>query len=194
MKLYPQEVIDRFGRSGIDENEKPIPIKMGYVEYIGGPFEIAPRFDFADEFSDKIAPDYGPLARVKENGKWGIIYPDGTYFIEPRFDRIHDFSEGFAAVRVDFDWGFIKPDGSYLVPPVFERVDDFHNGYAEVKASCEARGFVQPDGSYMLKSLSEIEASIKKDSDFDDINIAGKNLNGKKGYIDTKGFFHAQKK
>ena len=190
MNLYPFENTDSFGRL-------ILPVKYGYAERPGDPFVIEPRFDDAYEFSDKIVPDHGPLAIVKENGKCGIIRPDGSYFIEPGFDRIRDFSEGFAAVRVDFDfcegdWGFIKLDGSYLVRPMFEKAENFHNGYAEVKASCEARGIIQPDGSYMLKSMSEIEDVIQNDSDYDDINIVGQPLNGKVGWIDTNGFFRTK--
>ena len=185
LNLYPYEATDEFGRL-------ILPAKFGYAERPGDPFIIEPRFDMAYEFSDNIAAGYGPLAKVEVDGKAGIIYPDGSYFIKPAFDRIRDFSEGFAAVKVNWsefegDWGFIKPDGSYLVAPVFVEAEDFHRGYAKVKTSSEARGFIQPDGSYLLKAFSDIEDMIKNDSDWNDINIAGKPFSGKTGYINTNG-------
>lgn len=190
MNLHPYEKTDMFGRS-------VMPIKYGYAERPGDPFVIEPRFDRAEEFSDEIAPGYGPLAFVKENGKVGIIKPDGTYFIKPQFDHIRNFSEGFAAVCINrgyyVDWGFIKLDGSYLVAPMFDKVDNFHEGYAKVWSTSETRGFIQPDGSYILKSMSDIEDAIVEESDYDDVKIAGISMNGKVGYIDTAGVWYDKK-
>lgn len=195
INLYPQAATDRFGRSGIDENEKQIPIKYGYVNHPDGEFVIAPRFDMAGEFSNKIVPEFGYLAIVEENGKYGIIKPDGTYFIKPEFSKISHFSEGFAAVKINWnkfegEWGFIKPDGSYLVPPVFELAEDFHYGYAKVKTAENARLFTKPDGSRILKSLDDITDNITNEEDFDNEKVIGLSFKCKEGYIDLNGHWH----
>lgn len=187
--LIPAEKTDEFGRA-------VSPVKYGYVEHIGGPWIIEPIFDDALDFSDKIAPYYSPLAHVKVGNKWGIIHNDGTFFIKPKFYNIHNFHEGIAAVSIDYqhykDWGYIKLDGSYLVAPMFDSAEDFHDGYGKVRATSETRGFLQPDGSYMLKTLSEIEETAAA-IDYDDVNIVGKKLDGKTGYIDKNGFWHDEK-
>lgn len=195
LNLHPQVATDRFGRSGIDENGKQIPVKYGYVNHPDCQFVIAPRFDSAGEFSDKIAPGYGCLAIVEENGRYGIIRPDGTYFIKPEFNKIRPFSEGLAAVKINWcefegEWGFIKPDGSYLVPPVFEHAENFHCGYAEVKTAENARLFIQPDGSRILKSFDDITDNITDGADYDDEKVIGISFKYKKGYIDTDGHWH----
>lgn len=192
LRLYPR-VSDPFGRSGEEKDGVYVPFKFGFVNH-HDEFVIPPIFDDAEKFSESIAPGYGPLAYVVFNGKTGILKPDGTYFIEPHFCHIRDFHEGLAVVSIDNgfykDWGIIKLDGSYLVPPMFDRIDDFKDGYAKVLASSEVRGFIQSDGSYLLKSFSDIADSIENDSDWDDITIGGKRLNGKTGYIDINGHWH----
>ncbi|WP_077214987.1 WG repeat-containing protein [Bacillus dakarensis] len=75
-------------------------------------------------------------ALVQIDGKWGLIDRTGEMIIEPQFDEVKEFSEGFAAVAVDEDdwtrkWGFIDKDG-IVSAPLFYDVGDFSEGLAAV--------------------------------------------------------------
>ncbi len=131
-------------------------------------------------------------SKQNRDGKYGFVDSEGLWVIEPKFDEVRDFCNGFAAFKIKWDkfegeWGYLKPDGSYLVPAVFVIAEFFKNGYAKVKTSVNARLFVQNDGSRILKSFDEIADSIINESDFDDENIVGIPFQHKNGYIDIEG-------
>ena len=57
------------------------------------------------------------MARVRVDGRWGFIRPDGSVAIEPRFDVAWDFSHGLALVGIDGKYGYIDSSGSYIWEP-----------------------------------------------------------------------------
>jgi hypothetical protein len=48
-----------------------------------------------------------------------LIDETGKIVIEPEFDNWTNFSEGLAAVSVDFKWGYIDKSGKWAIPPQF---------------------------------------------------------------------------
>lgn len=52
-----------------------------------------------------------PLYAVVAQGKWGFIDTRGEIVIDATYERVGDFHEGLAAVRVDGRYGFINPEG-----------------------------------------------------------------------------------
>ena len=54
---------------------------------------------------------YGILAIVKVGEKYGYIKSDGTYFIEPIFDKANDFNKGFAFVILDGKRRYVNSAG-----------------------------------------------------------------------------------
>ncbi len=62
---------------------------------------IAPRFGYADPFSEGLA-----LVRPLGGDRFGYINPKGEWMIEPKYDLSLGFHEGLATVKVP------HPDGS----------------------------------------------------------------------------------
>ena len=69
-----------------------------------------------------------------DNNLWGFVDEEGKWVIKPKFRDAEDFSEGFAAVKLDGKWGYIKSDGKWLVKPRFYRdAGPFEYGIAAVE-------------------------------------------------------------
>ena len=61
--------------------------------------------------------------------KWGFINKNGSIVIQPQFSKVHDFSEGLAAVQKEENgtWGFINTKGEYVLASKFHNEPrDFH--------------------------------------------------------------------
>jgi hypothetical protein len=56
---------------------------------------------------------------VKLGGKWGFIYPSGSFAVPNKFDLAAVFSEGVARVKVGESWGYIDHTGEYAIEPKF---------------------------------------------------------------------------
>ena len=56
-----------------------------------------------------------------------------TFVIKPQFDRVREFSEGLAALKVASKWGFIDKQGTVIIDPQFTRVGNFTEGLAYVQ-------------------------------------------------------------
>ena len=53
--------------------------------------------------------------------------------VEPKYDAVGDFNNGFARVKLNGKYGFINEVGEEIVEPQYDDVWDFENGFAIVK-------------------------------------------------------------
>ena len=96
------------------------------------------------------------------------------------FSEVRNFSEGFAAVRIDDLWGYIDVNGNLLHPITLETADDFKDGlayvgndrYINIKGECE----------YRFRQSLRTPASAGEPG-----YIYRKEENGKKGWVDHEG-------
>lgn len=142
--LFAKQPQDIFGRVAPES-------KFGFVDSNDN-WIIEPKFDWADDFNNYDKDCRNPRnAPVALNGKNGRIKPDGSYLIEPVFDKIWGFTEGFALVKLDGKWGYIKADGKYLVEPKYDVAMEFSKGEAYVKIG-ESKGFIDTEGKWVQKT------------------------------------------
>jgi hypothetical protein len=73
-----------------------------------------------DRNGEPTARDPSDLIPKERMGKWGFVTPDGKVAVDFRFDGVHPFSEGLAAVQVGERWGFIDRSGRLVIPAEFE--------------------------------------------------------------------------
>lgn len=110
---------------------------------------VEPKFDFASEFSEGLAP---VGLGVYPNTKWGYIDLTGKMVIEPKFDEAYAFSEGIAAVRMEVTekskgkLGYIDKTGKYIVEPKFDEAEPFKDGKARVRIIREGYGYINTKG------------------------------------------------
>lgn len=68
------------------------------------------------------------LAKKSDNDKWGFVDENGNWVIEPKFDKVMDFSyedeesrgkfsESFAWVKINGKWQLIDENGSWAIGP-----------------------------------------------------------------------------
>ena len=152
-----------------------------------GKFAIEPRFKFAKEFKNGLAPVQ------LDDDKWGFIDVSGKLVIPATFDGADQFSEeGLASVSVgDFltgRHGFIDKAGKFVINPQYEWASNFHEKRAAVRfgpSSIEGKwGFIDTAGKLVIpaqfdevKPFSEGMAAVR----------VGDEKTGKWGFIDLNG-------
>ncbi len=110
---------------------------------------IAPKYDFANEFSEGFA---AVGVGAYPGTKWGYIDLTGKMVIEPKFDEAYQFSEGIAAVRMGVtekskgQLGYIDKTGKYIVEPKFDEAEPFKDGRARVRIIKEGYGYINTKG------------------------------------------------
>ena len=72
------------------------------------------------DFKDGYAQVHG------QNGLYGFIrQSDGLVAVEPKYEDVQAFSEGYAGVKLGGSWGFINTDGEMVIEPKYARVSSF---------------------------------------------------------------------
>ena len=95
------------------------------------------------------------------------------------YARVHDFSEGAAAVMTEGFWGFIDHEGQWLNSQRFDEVKDFSEGLAAVKEN-GLWGFIDRSGIFLVRPQFE---SVKPFTE----GLALVKINYRWGYIDRTG-------
>lgn len=114
-KIYALEV-DEVSARGIAE------FTLKYPEY---PFmeELRQEFDLA-------VTRYYPF---EENSLWGFINEKGEVSIEPVYEWVEEFSDGFALVGTDDGVGYIDKSGILLNQSLFDDAYPFSSGFGVVE-------------------------------------------------------------
>ncbi|HEV2299388.1 MAG TPA: WG repeat-containing protein [Candidatus Acidoferrales bacterium] len=173
--------------------------KYGFIDHKGN-IVIRPQFSWAEDFWDDYGEVYvcgryvsidstGALFPLRfaekdqlepkhKNNKVGFIDSSGTFKISPIFDDALPFSEGLAAVKIDYKWGFIDTSGRQVIPPRFSLAFYFEDGV----------GVVESDSSYLLIDTSG--KVLASGFDLADPIADGRvpvRVREKAGYLDLRG-------
>jgi hypothetical protein len=118
--------------------------KWGLVDRSGS--RIGPQ-----EFLDIRIFDYGdtPLMWARSEAGWGLIKPDLTWQVEPKFEHGGGVHDGLAAVKIDGHWGFIDTAGQIVIEPRFDQVTFFSGPYAPAKMN-NLTGLIDRAGQWVL--------------------------------------------
>ena len=97
-------------------------------------------YDRAEEF-------YDDLARVKQDGKWFHIRPDGTRLYPESYDWVGSiFFEGLMMVREAGREFHIRRDGTRPYQQTYDQASNFSEGFAKVESG-ERQFHIRPDGT-----------------------------------------------
>lgn len=105
---------------------------------------ISPIYDEINEISDNFYT-------VKLNGKYGALNNFGQVIIEPRFEQLGDFKNGFAYYRSDNKSGFVSKDG-YVHKAEFDWLSDFGADKIAVVKKVNSYGLVNESGKIILET------------------------------------------
>jgi len=126
-------------------------------------------------------------------GRAGMIRRDGEIILEPKYNGVDAFSDGYAAVQMSSDEhgitsGFIDTTGKFVFGRTFGYIHSFNEGYAAVEVN-RKWGFIDRKGKTV------IEPTYFDVHDFHDgLAVVGIQMGKqvKYGYIDTTGKFVLQ--
>ena len=118
---------------------------------------------------------------VKYEGKFGFIDRTGDWFIEPQFDSVSNFWNGYASVFKDNKEGIINTSGKQIIDYKYDFIGLFENGWALVIIN-DSVNYVNTKGDLISatnffdgEDFSEGLAAVQIEND------------GKYGYIDIHG-------
>ncbi len=163
----------------------------------------ADKGDIAWEFSEGLTPIRmkSKHGRAKGKHRWGFIDRKGNVVIEPRFVRVHRFSQGMATVETDpkmgFLWGYIDKTGKLLIQPKWHHTEEFTFGLAVVKVG-EKFGFIDKKGKLVIPAIYDWVSPFKDglarvqfyscaDEHRDRKGVCQEGRQDKVGYIDSQG-------
>lgn len=128
---------------------------------------------FLDEDGDEILPfifdDAQPflstgLAAVSKDGKYGMINIKGRYVLEPRFDIVTDFDNGYASIACDVSrgtynryldgkFGIVNDKGEIVVDCQYYYIGSFKNGMATIllNSKYDRYGYVSTSGEILIE-------------------------------------------
>lgn len=120
----------------------------GYKDCVTGKIVIEPRFKYAGEFSEGLAP-----VQIIKN--YGYINVKGELAIKPQFVYASGFFEKRASVLVEFEdktekWGFIDTKGKMVIEPMYENARSFSDGLCAVQLN-EKWGFINKKGELVIE-------------------------------------------
>ncbi len=134
----------------------------------------------------------GNRYRVVVDKKWGYIDQTGKVVIEPQFEIVDDFREGFAIVeniKTIFKFGFIDESGNFFDFRQYDNLGRYSEGLAAVgkgifglhRGGDHKWGFIDRSGKLV------IEITYRDYKDFSEGLAAVMNDEQKWGYIDKTG-------
>jgi len=127
------------------------------------------------------------LAAVKKKGKWGFIDTNGTWTIQPTFDRgyasslkhrceyntenygIGYFQEGKAHIENFRQWGYINKQGNWIIEPQFDKCLPFHEGVAAVLKNNKL-GYIDTVGNWIIEPFLDYNKETASDFEWTTIS------------------------
>jgi hypothetical protein len=132
--------------------------KAGFINKKGN-FIIQPQYRNCGYFQDGIVPvskngkwglinedgetvagfDYdglfgvGPMFAAAKGELYGFINEKGDFIVEPKYETINRFVNGFAPVRTDGKWGFVDSQGREVIKPQYKNYWFFGDKLGTVK-------------------------------------------------------------
>jgi len=156
-----------------------VVLENGYPSFINKKGEI----QFTLNNAERCRVFSEGLAAVLIKNKWGFIDKSGKIAIQPQFESVSDFSNGFSVIIKEIKGkklrGFINKKGEIVINPQFDQAYSFFEGFALIKMN-DKWGFIDEKGSIVINPQ------------FEDANYFSEGLSLIKqgdnyGFIDEKG-------
>ena len=132
----------------------------------------------------------GDLAKVRLNGKWGMVNAQDDFIVSPSFDTIRYYEEGFCVVAFDGMWCIVDLDYNFLLyDKSFSYIGEYGEGLFVAADTNGLYGYIDIEGNWVIapqfggagkfsEGLARIDATTNNDHRIPDIPL---------GYIDKTG-------
>jgi len=162
-------VVDKNGKQGLVriDGKVLLPIKYDYIsghELPQGLHEVNDRSGTTRLFSAQrgwIGPSSieeatgvgADLVAVKIGGKWGLLESDGSWVLQPSFEKLEKAHSGTLNALKNGVWGVVGMDGNWIARPQFKEIfARFRNGNLLVHIGDEF-GVVDSFGRWVDKNI-----------------------------------------
>lgn len=126
----------------------------------------------------------GDFLGILVKDKYGVIDENGNQIIEPKFDEITGFKDGFATASIDKKWGLINEKGDFIVEPKYNYLAYVGKGIYSALIN-EKMGLINEKGDFIIEPKYDFISNynlLKRDSGLYIVT-----LNKKNGIINKKG-------
>jgi uncharacterized protein YceK len=161
----------------IDDNNI---MKFGFIDDTGN-WIIEPEYDdFGLSTDDQIVFDDG-LARVKKDGKWGIINTENEVIVDFIYDRIYyKFNNGLYPITSDEKFGFIDEKGTVVTNCIYQTIREDVNEFIRVQKD-DKWGNINSKGEQVVDCIYDYLGILE----YGDVTYVG--MNDKFGAINDQG-------
>jgi hypothetical protein len=94
------------------------------------------------------------LMWAKSDKGWGLIRPDGSWQIDPRFDDVGPSESELTPIAIDHVWGFADASGRIVIEPKFELALPFSGRFAGVRSNGQF-GLIDRTGTWVVEPKYE---------------------------------------
>lgn len=145
---------------------------------------------FVSPFSEGLA-DFAVRNDELQAYQFGLIDKNFNRILEPKYDLIQAFSEGFASFRVGREnakWGYLNREGKVVIEPKFDYAGSFQDGRAIVREN-GLDGMIDVSGAYVVRpGYVAIDRLAKNFYAFNvGGEVPGRVVGGKWGFMDANG-------
>lgn len=126
--------------------------KWSFINRQGQP--MSDNYDEISELSDETYV-------VKSNGKYGALNQSGQVIIEPRFQKLGDFKNGFAYYIEDNKYGFVSKNG-FAHKASFDWISDFNEGNVAIFKQDNLFGLINCFGNVVLPATMDLIVKAPK--------------------------------
>jgi len=96
------------------------------------------------------------LVLAKAETGWGVIKPDGSWHIEPKFERLGPIgSDGFVPAKIRGKAGFIDRAGTFVIEPTFDDAGYFAEDGLARAAIGKLYGLIDRSGNWVIEPKYE---------------------------------------
>lgn len=115
----------------------------------------------------------------ERNGRWGFKDEDGEEVIAPKYDKVGNFWDGMAQVRLNGKYGFVDKMGREVIAPKYDLVSEFSDGMAAMCVN-HKWGFVNKMGVEVTAPKYDLVLEFSE-------GMTPVRLNNKWGFVDMMG-------
>ena len=120
------------------------------------------------------------VAPAKLNDRWGFIDTSGNWFIQPKFDSVSSFYNGYAKIYKRGEEGLINYKGEVIIKPKFDFAGLVEEDMVDIM-NREKIGYIN------VKTLEKIKPQFEDGNEFSEELAAVMNKQEKWGFINKTG-------
>ncbi|MEZ4984821.1 MAG: WG repeat-containing protein [Saprospiraceae bacterium] len=93
------------------------------------------------------------LIPYRDGQLWGFARPDSTMVVEPRYEQVYTYPDGYGRIYDKERTGLVAPDGRIILQPQYTAIGEFDQGLAYVYTPSGQYGFIDTTGKVVIATV-----------------------------------------